>query len=85
MTPIEALAHIVQSADLNIAATVNSLARVARVALRESGEHGLLYVEDNRGVRTAYCYCGWVFTETSIGVDVELTIASHAAAMRGET
>ena len=57
MTPVEALAQIAQSAQLNQNATVLGLGRLAWAALRDSGEHGLLFVVPGRDVRTITCYC----------------------------
>lgn len=81
MTPIEALAQIVQSAELNPATSVNRLAAVARVALRESGEHGLLFVLPNRDLRTIHCYCGWEWISTGGIATADELIAEHVKAL----
>lgn len=81
MTPIEALVQIVQSAELNPAASVNGLAAVARVALRESGKHGLLSVIPGGNVRTIRCYCGWEWISAGDLATADEIIATHAAGL----
>lgn len=81
MTPIEALAQIVQSAELNPAASVNGLARLARVALRESDAHGLLFVLPGPGVSTIHCYCGCHWTVSDGLVTADRVIAQHVEAL----
>lgn len=84
MTPIEALVQIVQTAELNPAASVNGLGRLARVALRESGEHGVLSCVGLVPQYRVTCYCGWQFTFDPHGLSAEQIIVQHALAMAGE-
>lgn len=84
MTPIEALVQIVQSAELNPAASVNGLGRLARVALRDSGTHGLLFVEYVRDARTILCWCGWEWADKGDLVAVGEIIATHVQALEVE-
>lgn len=81
MTPIEALAQIVQSAELNPAASVNGLASIARVALRESGEHGLISVIAGRDTFTIRCYCGWEWINAGGYQTANELIAAHVQAL----
>lgn len=82
MTPIEALVQIVQSAERNPVATVGTLAAVARVALRESGEHGMLSWDESPGSYRVTCYCGREFYSPTLGIEPASTISAHALAMK---
>lgn len=82
MTPTEALAQIVQSVELNPAANVNALRRVAEVALRDSGEHGLLFVLPGRDVQTIHCYCGSHWTVSNGLIAADLLIAEHIEVLK---
>lgn len=79
MTPIEALVQIAQSAALNPAASVDGLGRLARLTLRESGTHGLLYVGVGLSHRTVYCWCGWNQPITGGLAAADEIIATHTA------
>jgi hypothetical protein len=81
MTPLEALAQIAQSVALNPSSNTYSLACVARFALQDSGEHGLLYAIPERDLVTTYCYCGWEWISKAGLVPPEILIAEHVASL----
>lgn len=82
MTPVEALVQIAQSAEYNAAASVTMMARIARNALRESGEHGLLSCVEFPGSYRITCYCGWQFHSNIGGIEPAETVRQHALAMQ---